>query len=394
MMAIYNAAANNTEYSGAMVAYMLLNNGRDGTYYSSHDTFPLNIFPLLRYIDKIKDDEVLVPIPEQPFNDEKYSFKAIFYDYQYRNKKMNSISLYYFCSQYSKRNAKDLKEDESDLNKERFSTEHEHYKTQYLYKNKKAVVPLIIGPTWPRKTDIDVEKKELYSKMILLVFKPWRQLTNLKDNANSWHEALDAFMASLASNSCILKHINNIEYLKKAKDDANREFEEKLATNSEEISEKDTENIENNVHDEETLHMDSDSDNEENEEEINLSDSENLDMVTELVTSPTNTWVEDAMSIIVKYDKLVVVPTSVAEPPNDSFIQKLNQTLNNNIRIWLQQINDYDERITQSEVANKSVTIEYENTTETSVVFEEEKANNKLNFKQQIAFDIFCNTKF
>ena len=70
-----------------------------------------------------------------------------------------------------------------------------YYKTQYLYKNKKAVVPLIIGPTWPRKTDIDVDKKELYSKIILLVFKPWRQL----------------------------------EYLKKAKDDANREFEEKLA---------------------------------------------------------------------------------------------------------------------------------------------------------------------
>ena len=80
--------------------------------------------------------------------------------------------------------------------------------------------------------------------------------------------------------------------MKKAKDDANREFEEKLATNSEEISEKETENIENNVHDEETLHMDSDSDNEEeNEEEINLSDSENLDMASYFVYRTKSTAV-------------------------------------------------------------------------------------------------------
>ena len=34
----YNFAANHTEYSGGQIANINLNNERDGTYYSSHDT--------------------------------------------------------------------------------------------------------------------------------------------------------------------------------------------------------------------------------------------------------------------------------------------------------------------------------------------------------------------
>ena len=38
---IYNCAANYTEYSAPQVANMMLNNGRDGTYYSSHLVNPI-----------------------------------------------------------------------------------------------------------------------------------------------------------------------------------------------------------------------------------------------------------------------------------------------------------------------------------------------------------------
>ena len=44
MNSCYNAAANSTEYSAAMAAQLLLNHGRDGTYYSSHETTVLNQF--------------------------------------------------------------------------------------------------------------------------------------------------------------------------------------------------------------------------------------------------------------------------------------------------------------------------------------------------------------
>jgi len=46
----YNAPANNIEYSGAYVANMLLNNGKDGTYCTSDDHKCLNIFTLLQYL--------------------------------------------------------------------------------------------------------------------------------------------------------------------------------------------------------------------------------------------------------------------------------------------------------------------------------------------------------
>ncbi len=45
----YNFAANHTEYSGGQIADMNLNNGRDGTYYSSLDTVNLNMWKILKF---------------------------------------------------------------------------------------------------------------------------------------------------------------------------------------------------------------------------------------------------------------------------------------------------------------------------------------------------------
>jgi hypothetical protein len=49
----YNFAANHTEYSGAQIANMILNNGKDRTYYSSHKFKCVGNFEILKFI-KIK----------------------------------------------------------------------------------------------------------------------------------------------------------------------------------------------------------------------------------------------------------------------------------------------------------------------------------------------------
>jgi hypothetical protein len=56
----YNFAANHTEYSGAQKANMILNNGRDGTYYSSHETININVWEILKFLKILKTEDELV----------------------------------------------------------------------------------------------------------------------------------------------------------------------------------------------------------------------------------------------------------------------------------------------------------------------------------------------
>ncbi len=99
LFACYNAAANNTEYSGAMVCNMLTKNGQDGTYYSSHETKVLNVFSLLKELNSVHVDDNLVHV-DQIFNRNTGTdilFNKIKYDYQLRG-----FSLYEYTSCYKK----------------------------------------------------------------------------------------------------------------------------------------------------------------------------------------------------------------------------------------------------------------------------------------------------
>jgi hypothetical protein len=106
----YNFAANLTEYSGAQIANMILNNGRDGTYYSSHETININVWEILKFLKILKTDNELVndsdseefvqmPIDEDFINKEYIKIK----DYIYRNESINSLNIYSYASKYIKK---------------------------------------------------------------------------------------------------------------------------------------------------------------------------------------------------------------------------------------------------------------------------------------------------
>jgi hypothetical protein len=82
------------------------------------------------------------------------------------------------------------------------------------------LVPFILGPTIPRKNNL--EYSELYSKSILLLFKPWRQILGLCQENNEYKSQLDNFIKNLefSNNNKILQYIENVELLKKSIDDA------------------------------------------------------------------------------------------------------------------------------------------------------------------------------
>ena len=106
----YNFASYYTEYSGPQVASMILQNGKDGIYYSSHETISLNVWEILKYLkllnsndesDTDNDNEDLVQMPTNEKINDKEFIKIK--DYIYRNNHHNDTNIYDFTGKYLKK---------------------------------------------------------------------------------------------------------------------------------------------------------------------------------------------------------------------------------------------------------------------------------------------------
>ena len=396
MLSIYNSAANNTEYSGAYVANMLLNNGRDGTYYSSHETKPLMIWSYIFEIDKLSRDEMLVPIPNAPFEENKTFLSTLHYDYYNRNDKMESINFYEFNCSYRKLYIKSS--DDKKESHEKFKTAHEFYTKQVLIKNKKEIVPVILGPTFPRKNDI--ENRDLYAKIILLLFKPWRNLQELKVRNKTWSESLDEFIKSLKTDGDILQRIENIELLKKSKEDADAEFEEAHNSNTqEETSDMNEQIIE--TEEDNFFSNDVDEENDETDDpQIDLSDLNDIDYIeaNSESFSKTDVWESEALKIVEQFHPFNIPENSSQTnqesclPVNSQFIEKYSVQLKRYIDIWQKTITSYEPSISLTKTGSNAYVESDLNilTTSNLVSLEETAKIFQLNFKQKIAFELFC----
>jgi hypothetical protein len=219
---IYNTAANYTEYSSQQVASMLQKNGQDGTYYSSHETEHLNLYPLLNYIDckrhNIDYNDKLVGIQVKNVDLDRI-LNQIIYDYIYRDSKLINVCLYKFISEYKKKRIYKRKNEQNHYETKLFFVkDHHQHMTYEIVKRQKSCIPLLIMPSIPRKDD--AENQELYSKLISLLFIPFNDLNDLL-NIN-WTLQLQSYL-ELNTNSEILQFIDNIEYLKKSISDAENE---------------------------------------------------------------------------------------------------------------------------------------------------------------------------
>jgi hypothetical protein len=166
----YNSAANTTEYSGPQVASMLLHNGRDGTYYSSHETTCLYLTTFIKLLDKEiinnetenkeftieSDDDSYVPVSSYNLAnpgavDSLYINKT---DYTCRPVTLANINLYDFIENYQKiKNYKNKNSGKFECSKSKqhyeFTEAHPGQHRFYIVKKNDATVPLIIGPTFP-----------------------------------------------------------------------------------------------------------------------------------------------------------------------------------------------------------------------------------------------------
>ncbi|KAJ7130145.1 hypothetical protein C8R44DRAFT_530274, partial [Mycena epipterygia] len=79
------------------------------------------------------------------------------------------------------------------------------------------VVPVLLGPTLPRPDRSDAEYDK-WCRCMLLLFKPWRSMAELKGDHASWASAFDATEFSPAS-QLIMRNLNVENECKDARDE-------------------------------------------------------------------------------------------------------------------------------------------------------------------------------
>ncbi len=84
-------------------------------------------------------------------------------------------------------------------------------------------MPVPIGPAIPRRDREDV--KERYCKLMLLLFKPWQCVDDLKDGSRTWAEEFDIFKETAPSSA--LTVMNNMQILHECKDNRDDHYKNK-----------------------------------------------------------------------------------------------------------------------------------------------------------------------
>ncbi|CAF0979608.1 unnamed protein product [Brachionus calyciflorus] len=211
---IFTICTSQTEYSAAQIAHMIFEYNNDGTYYSSDETILLYYPKYLKYFNtdmrenehQIKNNEnQLINIKNDTSDN---NFDDIF-DYIYRPLELEYVCLYDFYSSYKKIFKSKINEGQIIY---RFLKNHPQ-KSSVIIENVKQVVPVLLGKTI---TDYD---QETYSKIILILFKPWRNNLNLINNNETYIISLTKYLDNDKTENTIKNYIRNIQSLKQSKND-------------------------------------------------------------------------------------------------------------------------------------------------------------------------------
>ena len=110
-------------------------------------------------------------------------------------------------------------------------------------------IPIILGPRIPSKNDI--EKSDLYCQIILLLFKPWINILELKNKDESWKTGLQKFITLLSfnKNNRLLTYIDNLELLHKSEVDAQEQYRKQKINKDNPTNDKIDENASDDLED-------------------------------------------------------------------------------------------------------------------------------------------------
>ncbi|PPQ65631.1 hypothetical protein CVT26_000573 [Gymnopilus dilepis] len=211
MTKLINAMMGRHEISHQQVMSYLIGGG---DHYTSEKFQYLYLGAFLRHISlHLAEQENSVPTVANPDDQEEnsYSDQTVelciekedvtvnnqVYDYCFRptSSPYNSMCLYDFVARTTKTKTRDKaqrKESSRETCNAFSSVHHPQKNTHKLGLRSKRVIPVILGPSIPNRATSS-SAVELYSKFMLVMFKPWRLVTDLKTSDETWAMAYQHF---------------------------------------------------------------------------------------------------------------------------------------------------------------------------------------------------------
>lgn len=106
------------------------------------------------------------------------------------------------------------------LNGRLSSPRHPLYYTHVMKQRRKLVVPVLLGKPIPRP-DRSEEDQEEWAKEMLILFKPWREVSDLRPKETSWLSTFNAFYLTMSPKYArIVKNMNVLNECKDARREA------------------------------------------------------------------------------------------------------------------------------------------------------------------------------
>lgn len=216
MMSLVWILTSKQEIPAQLAALYLL---RKSAEYSSHKFEPCILSQFIAVLNGEACEAVLAPTEEG-----NYTPVTQFQDYCCRPHSLDDVSLWEFVKSYEKVKRKGNDDEEQIPECERFLGAHPQESTHIVVKRRSRRIVEVLGPRLP---DEDVfenedgqEKRELFSQMLLTLFKPFRSKGELLGSSSCWHDAFLRFEQFMSPEGCIYRRNMRDYYIAKREDAA------------------------------------------------------------------------------------------------------------------------------------------------------------------------------
>ncbi|PPQ71220.1 hypothetical protein CVT26_010999 [Gymnopilus dilepis] len=193
-----------------------------GDHYKSDKFVKLSWGSIRKYVEtrsssRGQDDPGMVSVALGNLTAE-VSYQLFDYVYRSRDPKFDGLSLYDFVALSSKARYKPDHDVEVIHPGGFIGDEHPQRHTHYLTLRRERHVPVILGPKIPNP-ERSSEQRDIWSRDVLTLFKPWRSVNDLKKEDESWTEAFDTYRASLDDISkIVIANLNVLTECAEARD--------------------------------------------------------------------------------------------------------------------------------------------------------------------------------
>ncbi|GAA5951502.1 hypothetical protein JCM10213_002746 [Rhodosporidiobolus nylandii] len=139
-------------------------------------------------------------------------------DYVCRHPELEGVSFYLFCARFEVKKKSKIKKSATASRQFYFTDAHPRHKTHAAHERETAAVPVLQGPTVPRRGHTSAAVRTKYARSVLTLFRPWRALGDLVEDGETWEAAL----ANFEPDADVAPYIENLQLLHAMKEEGDK----------------------------------------------------------------------------------------------------------------------------------------------------------------------------